>query len=561
MAKNLVYIHLESLPQALFWQYQAELPTLWRMMRESMYFTRCFTTGAATVFAYNSIFRGSVSGVDHLSFYNYDHSHRVNAGGNSLIADLRDGQGYQTAFFFYNNHLPAGPMPQEEAGYGFDGHFADSPYDEHNAVFRSWLERLDRARPFAVYLHYLIDMLHHRLPLSVLKENLERTAGDMSALMMRYLDAAVANALERLRERDLLHNSMVVFFGDHGWDYQQRFNSPRFVQGSYVSSSCSWVPLYIHNSDLGVGVTNRLVSLDDFAATCAGLLGFPFRGGGLFPGVDITRESRQFAFTQNKFALQSTAVRGDESPKSYAVTDGMYRLVAADVNATEKTGGMALYLEQLDPGNQVDLLDLFVLDASGRVSGLNHEILSRGTLIAYPPLTNFPGLASLAQRYETLRQELRRYVREKEAAALARPGAEPNVMSEEAFSLAQRGWGREECSRLDDIAARIRNVAAGARTVLLFGSRAFITSYVLAVLAYHDIRVAGILDNMESEQYGCIGDITVYPPDAAARLFPGSRVVSCVCNAKANQVVSRQCRELGFEYISYMEDVIGAALW
>jgi hypothetical protein len=111
--------------------------------------------------------------------------------------------------------------------------------------------------------------------------------------------------------------------------------------------------------------------LDDLRSTILGLL-FPEQPPAVsrnrFGGVDLSREKRELAFIQNKFALQDENARPGETRKSYAVTDGRYRLSATSPNPATGQGGLELYLDEIDPMNCSNLLGFMELNDQGQVS-------------------------------------------------------------------------------------------------------------------------------------------------------------------------------------------------
>lgn len=94
--KNLVVYFLDTLSQSLFWQYQADMPALWRMKNESMYFTNCYAAGCSTIFAMRSLAQGSIAMLDPITAYtSNDPVFKSFEFGKSVFEILRDDFGYQ----------------------------------------------------------------------------------------------------------------------------------------------------------------------------------------------------------------------------------------------------------------------------------------------------------------------------------------------------------------------------------------------------------------------------------------------------------------------------------
>lgn len=559
MRKNLFFIHLDSLSNSLFCQYSAELPTVWRLKNEGMYFTSCYAAGASTIFAPNGASWGTVAGLD--GFPGYDEAdNRPRVNGPGLFEILAQYHGYYTmtvsfyhaqdgALAFYRNNVP---------GCHRYLHYQD-PVPHDNSLREAFLEAGER--PIAAYCGVTFDLVHDLMKVAMM-ESRDDPAGVQREIMGR-CDQAVANIFACLDEFGRRDDTISILFGDHGiCFYSREFNNSEDQAGIYVEAERSWVPLIVHNSNLGAGMTADVASLDDLRATGWGLL-FPDEplpdNGMIHAGVDLSRTKREFAFTQNKYALQNERARFSETSKAYAITDGKYRLTVSTPDPARGTGGLELYIDQSDPCNLADLMELFVLDEGGAVVDYDPGFLCRVDGLYFFSIFNPSALLWLGKRIDEMRDRLRVYVREKEEAAIKTPGAHPYRFAEEAFSISasmlrkRNKFGAERAH-----GKGMRWLAGLGRPLILFGAGDF-GRKTLPMLRHFGVEVLAFVDNNSSLWGQNIDGINVYSP-AKAPTCGNALVIGCLRNANTNAEAATQCRELGMEYLSWAGDVFGLML-
>lgn len=561
MPKNLIIMHLDTLDQLWFWQCQTQLRRIWRLKDKSMYFAKCYTEGAATVFALNSIHYGAISGLDHNA--NYVDSITVGATGRSFVNYLKAEHDYHAAFTLftgkrlaYRENLIATAFPDYDLIISSD---VASDWDE---TLESWI-RSAPGKPFFLFMDGMCDPFHGWASLSFYREHISADIGDMAAAFYRIYDLMLEKIWAVLERNNLEKDTMIVVYSDHGAKVDKYLNSsPQRGRGITCDSSMVWISMFIHNSPLGAGVTDRLATLSDLPATLSGLL-FPdaarYDSGLLFKGIDLTREQRSYVVSQNKFALQDTSVRGEETPKSYSITDGVFRLTVSDVKPEKRSGGMELYYEQLDPQNQNDLLEWFRLDGTGAILGFDRAVLRDSNLAYYGGLmNNIAGIDSFSRRYDFLRTTLREHVRMKERNALKTVDGSKNLLSEESFLLAASHWARDVDEGWLDVRQAVRELVAQKRPVMVFGNTRHAYK-IIAVLEFYGVAVSGVLDNKTQDSEG-IEDIPFFTPAEAAEKFDSVIVVSSLQTMTSDASARTQCEELGFEYVSYFQDILQVKL-
>jgi hypothetical protein len=266
------------------------------------------------------------------------------------------------------------------------------------------------------------------------------------------LDSSVRQFLAILTEMDLLRNSVIVFYGDHGDELWSHVLNGGWCHVVTPYASQCWTPLFIYDADCKPGSTNQLASMIDLKETlikrilpdfipeechfttpwknrdgdeppfptpssqypAEGSLP-PFRDSP-FCGIDLARETREFAFSQNLFALQDEFNDAAKALiKGYAVTDGIYRVTVTSGGHDPRDGGLEFFCDPVDPTNSRNLLDFFKLDSNGDIEKFYPppEAVNRDFALSFNP----EAVENLTATFQKLKQALYDYVNSKEEEA------------------------------------------------------------------------------------------------------------------------------------------------
>lgn len=514
-----------------------------------MYFNRCYA-GGTTNYAFNSISYGTISGLDSFPKYARQRNKpRVNTQG--LFEILRDCD-YKTIIAMLQDHPTSHTLYDPEPSLpGFEeryvGRLADS--DEH-PVFLRISEAQQNGQPFCLYALTFYDIIHSQF---TILDFPNLPPSEMHRFILKKSNAVMECLLGGLERRGLLEDTMIIVYSDHGSSCFNRFVDTIPYDQFLPVAENSWVPLFIYNSGFGVGTSSDIVSLDDLRPTILSLL-FP---GKDFPrpdipnyGVDLTRDKRTYAYSQNYYALGESPPTGGENLKSYAVTDGEYRLMVSACYPEKRIGGMSMYIDACDSGNCRDLLQLFEFDSTGHVIGLSTNIaLDMVSRKEIPPMFRTRTLRELVRKYESLRENLRDYVSEKEKYALSIPGAQlAHAVPEESFRIPHVVLAENRMNRNgSSFSSKLKWLQKAKKPILLFGACRY-GGKVVPVLQFYDIPLKAVLDNSIEKQTDEFSGMAVYSPREAAGIYPGAIVLGCALTGKTNFEMSRQCDQLGFEY-------------
>ena len=191
-------------------------PNLDALARESLVYDRARTVAPVTLPSHSSMLTG---------LYPIRHQVRDNgliplSASAETLAEQAQEQGYQTGAFVSTPILSA-PFGLTQ---GFDVYDAENSANDTRsakATTRSaiaWLDRLDRSRPFLLWVHYYDP----HAPYQPEAQYLQQVARDGKAVFAEYLaeiaqmDASIGDLLKHLRQTGLLDRSLLAVVADHG---------------------------------------------------------------------------------------------------------------------------------------------------------------------------------------------------------------------------------------------------------------------------------------------------------------------------------------------------------
>ena len=410
-AKNLLFLHLESISRTNLWQYRNELGTVWRLMSESLQFNRFFTTSTSTDMTMTDLIYGDSSVKDASPTYQTSKAVRNMPGFSRYFDWPRPNHNLYT---FHSS-----PYSRASENVGPAGAYLNLP--DLPAMCERSLQHLAKCKHDGRnFIAYFWDDSSHLAFVSQYKEQAKSVAERMR-VAYALVDASLNRLLSGLIELGLWDDTIIIGFGDHGDEAWSHGLNRGYCHSLPPYASLVWTPMFIfHPKRFAPGITGQLASMVDLKDTAHGLLfpdAPPPARNTPFAGVDLFREKREFAFSQNMFALQREYSDPEQGMvKGYAVTDGNYRLLAHSGGKNRGEGGLALYCDQADPANSLNLLRFFRLGREGDIRGFSP-----------PPdavAKHFTGTFGSAQveelgaAYARLRETLRNFVRDKEDWAL-----------------------------------------------------------------------------------------------------------------------------------------------
>lgn len=419
--KNLVIFHLESVAWQTLNAFPEAFPNLNRLLPTARVFRSYFSSATSTQMVVAYLLHANDFELDTAIGLPQGPAARSLAAQNnpSLFATLQDA-GYRAAFLCVTALQAKTMLPLLAASLPPTWHTSD--YAELFGKF----EALTAAAPFAIYLWNLVTHIEHATALAHHCDRIEELVGGGCAVA----DHVLGTLLRTLERKNLLDDTTIVVFGDHGDDYWTHGFKKGLLHGAEPYTHVVHTPLLIRDASLAAGSSHRLASTIDLAPTCLDLLDIPtplpfaHSGRSLLDGAP-----RDVAFSQN-FTGRQPDNSDSDIRKSFSVNDRTYSLLAS-------SRGLELFNHRLDPTNHWNLLHFFDLDGDGRL------ILSAPPGFCHPHFATGlrPMLGeekAIGRDFVRLRTALEAHLRDKRAFIAERAAAQDDILDPACFRTLNR---------------------------------------------------------------------------------------------------------------------------
>lgn len=418
---NVVFLALDGVSQTHFWQFREQMPTLWSCSLRAHMFRRFYANATGMFLSFSNFAYGNTRQFDHWITLPEKATDDSRPDCVNLFQSFHD-KGYAIM-----GTTLASPVPQyvKEGLFGawpascgeflsFEDH---APYYE--AIDRFLLQREQDRTPFVLYAS-------DRSCLFGTNEEEKQEARELHSYCEKgfnLLDRTAGFVLNSLERHGVLDKTLVVAYGSFGMDpWQHGLSSGRISRIPPYASAC-WTPMFMLSPNGEALVDDRMVCVSDLGHIVLDRL---FPGDKQPPpqdeleGRDVFAYQRSFAISQNLFALEDETLPDNQGiAKSYAVTDGDFRLIVTSDGGRPESGGLELFFDMRDPINTRNLLDFFHLDGGGFMQAFGD------TDIVHPHFNasfTLPAVKEILVTYNRLRDVLVSAVQAKESRAIARVG-------------------------------------------------------------------------------------------------------------------------------------------
>ena len=333
MRKNLLLVHLESLNIINFELNQELFPHLRKIKEQCIWFPQYYSTATSTLMVIGDLLYG---GMDQ-----YEQSETLDSVPDDYCYkdswfDVLKAHGYHTGIYIFP-----------------DGNNRESAEEKHLAGFHNqmWLRRDYKAylsefergmkkSPFALMACNYISNLAFD---SMTSPNQRGLKTDCWESGYRVLDEQVGDLWNLLSEQDLLKETVVVFYGDHGDDYWTHGTHEGITHGIEPTTLLIHTPLFIWHPVEQPHVEDGLIQTTDLRWMLEKVL---------LSDEDMRMAGRPYAYARNAYARQP--IRQSTFNKAYSVTDGTFLLLVS-------SKGLSLYNVKMDPGCHNNFLRFFCL--------------------------------------------------------------------------------------------------------------------------------------------------------------------------------------------------------
>lgn len=340
--RNLVLIHLESLNITNYRMNQDMFPNLSYWEKKSLFFPKYFSTATSTLMIIGDLLYGGM--LQYEVCDSMDCIPKQYCYKKSMFDELAE-KGYETNVLYYPGGADCESAKKRHVT-GFQNVLKS--FQRYEDYILEAEKTMDTGKPFALMLCNVISniALNHQIPDGKLKSGFDRWKEGY-----RFMDACVGEIIQLLESKDLIENTTLIFYGDHGDDYYTHGMHGGLAHAIEPYSGLIHTPFWIYDSRLAVDEECRtLVSTIDIRNIAERLLRMPEEG---FVWSELKLPVRKYVTARNVYAAQP--VRSGSFNKGYSLTDGKFFLLVSN-------RGMEMYDVEMDILCQNNLLRFFVYE-------------------------------------------------------------------------------------------------------------------------------------------------------------------------------------------------------
>lgn len=345
MQKNLVVFHLESLSNEILYHERDNLQFIINLMEKSMVFERFYSSATSSILAFTDFCYGNDFELD--NSYDVDNDLRIEYREKNLFNILED-NGYNIKGLAYPvtwrddlNNKKIWDLKSGKYNY----------FDNESEFINEINETLDKSikeqRPFALHIWDIRSHIFYTDD----KKNVGQNFFERRSIGYRCIDETYEKVFSMLVDKDVLDNTLIVAYGDHGDELWSHSLNGGFCHAFEPYTTLIHTPCFFYAKDFKPNKVYDLVSLIDLKWSILHLLNIDETKEFILSGKNIFTEKNDFVFSRNLLANQK---RNNALRKGYSVTNKDYHLIVSEL-------GLELYAPYIDPTNSFNLLQFFRL--------------------------------------------------------------------------------------------------------------------------------------------------------------------------------------------------------
>ncbi len=340
--RNLILVHLESLNYMNYHVNACLFPNLSELEKKSVSFPYYYSTATSTLMVLADLMYGGMlqyEVCDSLDAVPEKYCYKE-----SLFDSLKD-KGYRTKALYYPGGSDCINAEKRHVA-GFQCELtALLKYEEYIAEIE---QILGSQQPFALMLCNTVSNI-------ALNYQVSSTRADSGLDRWKYgyifMDDCVGTIMKLLEANNLLDNTTIIFYGDHGDEYYMHGNHQGLTHAIEPYNSLIHTPFWIYDNRWAKSEKiNDLLCTTDIRMIVEKLLEMPEL---YFTWEDLEISERSYVIARNAYACQP--VRKESFNKGYSLTDGRFLLLVND-------SGLAFYDTEMDIYCQNNLLKFFIYD-------------------------------------------------------------------------------------------------------------------------------------------------------------------------------------------------------
>lgn len=311
-------------------------PAVREMEKQCIVFERYYSTATSTLMVIGDLLYGGMKQYECCD--SLDAIPKKYCYESSFLDELKE-QGYHVGIYIYP-----------------DGGDRESAETRHIAGFKNRMELIKdyseyvkhfdcmmNCRPFALMACNYISNLSYATHVDISNYDM---VTDYWEAGYRCMDRCCEDLLKLLKNKDLMDDTIIILYGDHGDDYWEHGSHSGLAHAIEPNNLLIHTPLIVwdgvHREE--AEYNRRLIQTSDLREMIVALLN----------GRTIeSLPKRQYVISRNEYAAQP--IREESFNKAYSVTEGRYMLMVS-------SRGFEMYDTKMDPACQNNILRFFIYE-------------------------------------------------------------------------------------------------------------------------------------------------------------------------------------------------------
>lgn len=348
--KNIVFLHLESVSKLILQMNREVFPNICRFQKKCLNYNNYYATATSTAMVLNDITYGDIYRLENTKLFgDFIKTHDNTASFIDVLAD----KGYQTLGI----HYPAALGNEINPGHMYAQNSDLVNYSSYEKALADVACTIDGAvEANSNFMIYFCNEVSHLCYADSKKFHVKNPT-ERWHYGYRTIDQTVGDILGILEARNLMSNTVVVLYGDHGDDFYCHDYNGGFAHSIEPYANIVHTPFMIYDESVGSGELDDVICSLDIKQLVYNLAetGLKEKNSYIY---DTYRSKREYVFTRNLFAGQTPEkINGYISNvrKSYGITTPEYSLILTK-------DGWRMYIKRMDPTCNNNVLDFFFMN-------------------------------------------------------------------------------------------------------------------------------------------------------------------------------------------------------
>jgi len=323
----------------------------------TVFFSQAITYAPYTNSALHAVFSGSYGNRN--GCYSYWHSLKFKT---DLFKTLTEYLHESKYFTYADIHSKlAIPLQSFDEIHLYDESESSNLFERHEKILEKLKEKNENGKNFFLYLHY--ESIHTGIMDSVLKKynnfskeyfDNRKSNEERYDLLFNKAEEYMKNIFEKIQKLNLLENSLLIIFSDHGISVGEKFGERAYGAFCYdytIRTFCSFISAEFDKSEI-----KQQIRHVDFLPTILDYLKInkdskyeKIDGKSLLPLINGQSVNEEIAFTETANPLQDNSP--PKRPNTRSVRTSDWKLIFNEYNNTKE-----LYKLRSDPDEETNLI-------------------------------------------------------------------------------------------------------------------------------------------------------------------------------------------------------------